>query len=434
MATVFYDSIRKLLANAVSWGNQREQAGTLQEALNRVLSDAPYDLLTEIIAQKSATNGLTLSARERRQLTAHLQSSANETIYFRRWNWWTNRTVSTEITPEEAQRIDDKLTEFMETKLPALIEPIIEDLSVTIFATLNKGWNIESNAQAREIDGFRKRLYGRWGQAIEHLQMFLTISREFGEGLNASYRSHPDASRANLVEVLTRLHARACQVTEEIICLLCAGFADGAMARWRTLHEIAVVALFIKEHGELTAKRYVAHQVVESFRAAKDYQACCQRLGYEPMSESEIQQLKEAFDSVLQQYGSNFEGPYGWAANVLSPEYANFRRIENASGIDHFRAYYRMASHNVHANPKGVFFKLGLLKEANVLLAGASNAGLAEPGQNTVISLLQVSTALGAIDPTLDSLVILRILMKLEDEVSQAFYNAHSQLEQDSAS
>jgi len=427
-----WDAIRSLLKTG-NRSKQRQQSSTLQEVLSQVLSETPYHLLIDIIAEKAAANGLVLSARERRQLMAHLQSETNSTIYFRRWNWWTNRTLNIQITDGEAQRIENRITGFIETELPALIEPITEDLSATILTTLNARWNVESRAQRRVINDFRKRLYGRWGQAIDRLRMFLTVSRELGDGLNANFRNNPDSSRINLVEVLTRLHARACQVTEEIICLLSAGFADGAMARWRTLHELAVVALFIKQNEELAAKRYIEHQVVESYSAAKDYQACCERLGYEPMSQSEMQQCKEAFDRAIEEYGPDFEGPYGWAANLLRPKKATFKNIEKASEIDHFRAHYRMASHNVHANPKGVFFKLGLLRELNILLSGPSNAGLAEPGQNTAISLLQISTAVGTIDPTLDSLVVLKILMKLEDEISLAFYEAHCQLEKDDA-
>src|SRR4051812_37136287 len=42
-------------------------------------------------------------------------------------------------------------------------------------------------------------------------------------------------------EVVTRLRARAITVADEAITLLRAGLASGAMARWRTLHELAVV-------------------------------------------------------------------------------------------------------------------------------------------------------------------------------------------------
>src|SRR5437870_8332031 len=77
-----------------------------------------------------------------------------------------------------------------------------------------------------------------------------------------------------------RQHVRACQVTDEIITLLENGFADGAMARWRTLHEIAVVTSLISQHGIELAERYVAYQAVEAKRALDMYARCHTDLGY----------------------------------------------------------------------------------------------------------------------------------------------------------
>src|SRR5260370_36714366 len=103
--------------------------------------------------------------------------------------------------------------------------------------------------------------------------MMLTMSRELGDSVNREIRQSPDASsRRHLIDVLARSHARACQIVEEILCLLECGLSDGAMARWRTLHEVAVVASFVATHGEDLAERYVSHQAVESKRAADDYQ------------------------------------------------------------------------------------------------------------------------------------------------------------------
>ena len=79
-----------------------------------------------------------------------------------------------------------------------------------------------------------------------------------------------------------------------------------------------------------------------------------------------------------------------------------------------------MASHNVHANPKGVFFKLGMLAESQVLLAGPSNAGLADPGHGAALSLSRVTAALVGLQqpPTLDNLdnnVALLMMVQLGD-------------------
>jgi len=76
-----------------------------------------------------------------------------------------------------------------------------------------------------------------------------------------------------------------------------------------------------------------------------------------------------------------------------------------------------MASHNVHANPKGVFFKLGMLAESQVLLAGPSNAGLADPGHGAALSLSRVTAALVGLQqpPTLDNNVALLMMVQLGD-------------------
>lgn len=402
---------------------------TLQSALNKVLLDTAYQAFATTIAEKLAAQGLTLTTRERDRLAEYLRSDATDTIHFRRWRWWENRNLTIEVTEEEAEAVHSRFTQFLESQLSGLIDSAIEDLSANILQTLNRSWAAESRRQNRELRGFERRLHRHWGQAIDRLRMSVVVAREFGDIVSTGLRSDPDFDRPSLLEVLTRLHARACQVTGEIVCLLAAGFADGAMARWRTLHEIAVVAFFLKEDGEDLAKRYIDHQVVESFRAASDYRDCSERLGYEPMSESEFDEVRQAFEKAVKRYGAPFKTQYGWAADTLDLKQPTLRDIERTTGIDHLRAHYRMASHNVHANPKGVFFKLGLVDETDILLAGPSNAGLADPGHSAAISLMHVSTALGLIQPTLDSLVALRVLARLEDEVGDAFTEAHRQLE-----
>jgi hypothetical protein len=90
-----------------------------------------------------------------------------------------------------------------------------------------------------------------------------------------------------------------------------------------------------------------------------------------------------------------------------------------------------MASHPVHANSKGIFFQLGLLRESQILLSGPSNAGLVDPGHGTAISLAQVSAALGDLQATMDNIVALKIILQLVDEIGEAFAKEHTKLEND---
>lgn len=85
----------------------------------------------------------------------------------------------------------------------------------------------------------------------------------------------------------------------------------------------------------------------------------------------------------------------------------------------------------MHANPTGTFFKLGLLDEVNLLLAGPSNAGLADPGQNAALSLTQLSSALLVLQTTFDNLVALRTMLLLEGEIGEMFLDADQCLKED---
>jgi hypothetical protein len=90
------------------------------------------------------------------------------------------------------------------------------------------------------------------------------------------------------------LHVRACQVTDEIICLLENGLADGAMARRRTLHEIGMVAAVLSQHGEDMAEHHLAHEAVESKRAMVKYLTFAAALGYKPLSQREVNKIAGA--------------------------------------------------------------------------------------------------------------------------------------------
>ena len=105
-----------------------------------------------------------------------------------------------------------------------------------------------------------------------------------------------------------------------------------------------------------------------------------------------------------------------------------FGQIEAAVDLEHHRPLYRMAGHNVHANPKGAMFHLAQLYH-NILLAGPSNAGLADPGSDTAASLTQATVALlGTRESTVDDALTVNVLLLLSDDVRTAFLEADTAL------
>jgi hypothetical protein len=129
---------------------------------------------------------------------------------------------------------------------------------------------LESSAvmlkERRELsEGFVQRNNERWAKGFDSLEILIVTCTEAGEDVNDSYRNEA-AEEQNLVfDLVVRLHARACQISQEILCLMKSGFADAAHARWRALHEVNVTAMFIAKHGQECAERFYFHDVVDSY-------------------------------------------------------------------------------------------------------------------------------------------------------------------------
>jgi hypothetical protein len=402
---------------------------TLQKEIEEILTNLPKEMIGYVLDDKLNKQGIKLSRRNRQRVKNLVCCGKTDLIRIRQWRFWNRNKYKNEFTEDDIQNLEKFLTDILPDAMPKMIESVTDEMVPTIIQVVNRRWRRESRYQARESKDFRQRLFNYWRYPLGLLQMLLAIAREYGATINEQAKKSPPHDSTNFVEVLTGLQARACQIVDEIITLLSAGFSDGAMARWRTLHEVAVMSMFIRQHGEEVAERYILHERVESKKALNDYLNCYTRLGFEPLTEIEIDSVDNAYRDVIDRFGTDFKFQYGWASHQLKIKNPTFKDIEQAVEVDYFRAHYRMASHSVHANPKGVFFKLGLIDEMELLLAGPSNAGLADPGQGAAISLLQASAPLFDLDSTVDNLVVLKVMVLLGEEIKRSFAEAHENLE-----
>ncbi|HYT41774.1 MAG TPA: DUF5677 domain-containing protein, partial [Methylomirabilota bacterium] len=240
--------------------------------------------------------------------------------------------------------------------------------------------------------------------------------------------------------------ARSCMTTSAILSLLKSGHAGDALARARTVHEMRVIATFIKEQGDDLANRYLCYEVVDTFKAAKQYEMYYKRLGLEPPKPGNLESLRQA----AQKYHAKFlphlhrdvlNGDYAWAAIVLQKDRPTFADIETKVGLDHWRPYFKMASYPIHPSAKGIKFEIGQIGKSNILLAGPSNSGLADPANIALISFNAITTMLllhmryfdekDLVVLYLKSLIAAQVMGELLHEVQQAFFEANQQLVQD---
>ena len=326
------------------------------------------------------------------------------------------------IDAEDLQQLDVIAQDVLNEATPRIAASVLRTLKRTAGRMLRDHRRCQM--------GFERRLRGVWGEPLDLLKMLLVAATEAGSDFNAKNRETAAETQDYVFEALTRLHARACQVANEVLVLLQSGYASGAHARWRTVHETAVVTACISKHGADVAERWLLHRAVEEHKAALGYQRHCEAIGHEPLGEDELSALRSARDSAKDRFGAAFMNDHGWAADVLKKKRPSFADVEEDADLGHMRPYYKMASYGIHAGVKCVTFNLGLgpMEEGSLLLCGPSDAGLTDPGHSTAISLLQVTASLLASKPNVERIVTLEVFQRLVDEIGEAFAEADAEV------
>ena len=109
-------------------------------------------------------------------------------------------------------------------------------------------------------------------------------------------------------------------------------------------------------------------------------------MGLPPFTVVELRAEKELIDSF-----TGGEKHWHWARKHTG--YAKLERLREYVGMDGWSHNYKLASRNLHSD----YYEIGNLlamseAEADILLVGQSNSGLADPAQFTAISLLQITS------------------------------------------
>jgi hypothetical protein len=298
----------------------------------------------------------------------------------------------------------------------------------SLAARLRKGAPEFLKSLRRDRDRFQLHIVGSWGRAIDALDLLNNVFREFGdqlfrEGLEQNRLRHPT------FRALADLHARACRVTGEILCLLSAGYSDGAYARWRTLHEIAVVSTVLSTHSRDLALRYLHHFYVKQANAAEAYQRHCQSLGGRPIPTRSYKAMLHRRDKACARFGRHYGSDWGWATPIVANgDRPRFYHLEQACALQSFRPMVATANDDVHAGPRGLMPSGVELHGRGFLLAGASDAGLAEPGANAAISLTHIAWARLKFAPSIEHGLTVDTLILLQGDCISKFDKAHQRV------
>lgn len=241
--------------------------------------------------------------------------------------------------------------------------------------------------------GFERRLRAVWGPALDVFYAVYVGMEEIGSDLQQLHQDGDD----DLTEALLALQARASLLMVEIHHALSAGFPLAAWARARTLHETAIIAEILGEHGrrpgtEDLATRYLAHAVVD--QAADLMLAAKKGVQLDPGFVADVEKIRQ---ELLARYGESFGFDYGWA-RPLFPELApkrrvSFVRLELLAAAELSRLEYRVGGHHVHSSAWTLHLNRFQRGDTTFRLTGPVNKELDGPASVALAAAITTSTA-----------------------------------------
>jgi hypothetical protein len=281
----------------------------------------------------------------------------------------------------------------------------------------------------RSLRRFEARLYDRWSEPLERLQSYMVLNLEVTAWFQSKYSIDSHTNRA-----LGLVHARACDLAMQIYRLLKGGYPDGAIGRWRTLHEIAVTARLIAKFGDETAERYIDYHAVKNFYDAKKYQEHHTALGFEPLDENTLDDLEEQKCKLVKKHGEDLDDGGrggGWMKHL--PVGSSMFRREEEVGLEFLHPFYDLANSRIHAGSKGVLWRMGRrdFPDNEPFLFGASNYGLADPGQLTALSLSYVTSSMLSQNITPTEIIAIQLLNAYASEIATKFNSVQEEIRQD---
>lgn len=195
---------------------------------------------------------------------------------------------------------------------------------------------------------------------------------------NGDIEQIPNEVAYAISSVAVRAHA----IAHEISALLRAALPNGAQARWRTLHELQVVASVLRGGGVKIAARYNDHRWVK-FAEDRKYA--------DPKPPWDGETPEAVVDRLTKKYGPAFAKNYGWAEKEVKERlgkdagvtWRNLLKLAELS--ESHLEHVKIAHHLVHADALGV---LQLVGSEGLLNSGAQLKGIPELVALTTTTLI----------------------------------------------
>lgn len=254
---------------------------------------------------------------------------------------------------ESISDVEQHITEAISQAVPEALAKTAELLGETISEHA-----LEHTLHLRKVHGERAKMVHRmWGEALGLLDLLRHIVLEWGcAALDIRKGAY---ANPNTAFALDRIFIRAYEVAGEVIVLAGSGYSDGALARWRSLHEICVIAMFLSKQSDRCARMYLSHHKVEELRLL-EMDVADRLAGPIRHSDRYLRQLRKQKSEMINAFGAAFSGDYGWASIELGRARITFRELESHVGLERLRRGYQRANSTVHGGALATLTRISL--------------------------------------------------------------------------
>lgn len=398
----------------------------LEDTITQTLTDAMWHTFETLLDGKLEGVDAADAAQVKDALMAHLRAGTTEPFRFDASQL--AHSVSLSFDDADLRMLDEKFARMVQM-LPAVLESTAATVAEQKYPEVMAAWPKLQRQERRTRRRFDRALLRHWGSTLSLLDLLLSLGRERGEAITAIASEAPSI----LTNVCAHLHARVMLVASECASLLNQGYADGALARWRTIHETTIVLVLMVNHGDVLAERYLDHEAVDVWHEyVTETAAAGLDLAHALREDPDAQVLRDEYDAALTKHGSSFKGTYGWAKGIVprvdgSNNAPGFADLAAAAGRAAEADDYKFASYHIHPTARSVDARLGMLGYEG-LLTGPSNAGLEVPAAYVADSVVLAMAYYDHDALALESNVAVRLAERIRDELIEQAIAARDRL------
>ncbi|MCV4285363.1 DUF5677 domain-containing protein [Pseudomonas capsici] len=406
----------------------------LQEQLDKALTEAtaPDNILH--IALKKSIKRLNLNCDDSdlKALTNALSNAKDDEITIK-----LDTPCSLGNTREEIQAVINRIALDLKETINEISSHITETVEQTIHITLEKMADlieeellkqaIHHTKHLKEIQELRaSTVENLWGKAADQLNILGHLLIEWNGA--ASELKNGAYANSHTALALNRIILRAYNIVGEILVLARAGYADGALARWRSLHEICVIAMFLSKKSDKCAKMYLAHSIIDELRLAEPSYKNITTGTKNASNEKYLNYLKKQKIQLIESFGPAFAKDLGWAAVELGRTKITFRELESIVEMEILRRGYQHANNAIHGGALAALTRisLGMTIEYNDKLSPAFGCEVAMGYAADSLSILIAELCLET--ENADLLVMSIVAHKFSSKVRNHIKNAKLKL------